>query len=146
MAIDLILPESCKPAAPRNAQLRTKVIFYKHSSSGRYSIGFPEQFPAPVGYEKIVCNHAYEVEKWDKVLRHQEAMDRERTAEERESVEGPMRDHLRSLLRQGKANARNQLNKDFCDQSLQRLDIAEAERKKETVESYMHVEAFEAGK
>lgn len=143
MATDLILPASSKP---RNAQLRIKVVFYKHVATGRYSIGFPDQFPAPAGYEKIVCNHAYEVEKWDKVLRFQEANDRERTAEEREKVEGPMRDHLRSLLRQGKSNARNQLNRDFCDQSLQRLDIAETERKKETVESYMHVAAFEEGK
>lgn len=143
MATDLILPDSCRP---RNAQLRTKVVFYKHIATGRYGVGFPEQFPAPKGYEKIVCNHAYEVEKWDKVLRQQEVTDRERTAEERERVEGPMREHLRGLLRRGQATARNQINKDFCAESIKRLDIAETERSKETVESYMHCAAFEEGK
>jgi len=143
LATDLILPIASKP---RNAQLRTKVVFYKHIATGRYQIGFPDQFPAPLGFEKIVCNHAYEVEKWDKVLSRQEANDRERTAEERERVEGPMRDYLRGLLRQGQANARNQINRTFCEESIQRLNAKVEGRSKEAVESFMHIEAFEHGK
>ena len=141
MATDLILP-----AKPRNAQLRTKVVFYKHIASGRYCVGFPDQFPAPHGFEKIVCNHAYEVEKWDKVLRRQEVAERELAAEERERIEGPMREYLRGLLRQGKANARNDINRAFCEESIQRLDAKVEERSKGNVESVMHVEAFEHGK
>lgn len=143
MATDLILQPR---QVGRNAQLRTKVVFYKHIASGRYGVGFPEQFPAPPGFEKIVCNHAYEVEKWDKVLRRQEANERERTAEERERVEGPMRDYLRGLLRQGKANARNQINRTFCEESIQRLDAKVDEKSWNTTEGVMHVEAFEDGK
>jgi hypothetical protein len=140
LATDLILP-----AKPRNAQLRTKVVFYKHIATGRYGVGFPDQFPAPPGFEKIVCNHAYEVEKWDKVLRRQEATERERTAEERERVEGPMRDYLRGLLRQGKANGNN-INRAFCEESIKRLDAKVEERSNDPVEGVMHVEAFEDGR
>ena len=143
MAIDLILPA---PPKPRNAQLHTKVVFYRHMATGRYQVGFPDQFPAPPGFEKIVCNHAYEVVKMDKVLRRQEAEERERTAEERERVEGPMRDYLRGLIRQGKANARNPLNRTFCEKSIERLDAKAEANSKEHIESFMHSEGFDAGK
>lgn len=144
---DLILPESCvQKAVPRNAQLRIKVVFYRWPKKGnRLTVGFPDQFPAPEGAEKIVCNSAREVERWDAAMRQQDADDHEKEIESRENFEGPIRKMLREEMHHLQANARNQLNRDFMAKSIAKIEEKHALDSKETREGYMHAEAFESG-
>lgn len=81
---------------------------------------------------------------WSQRMRDQDKADEERTEYERELVEGPMRDYARAELRHLRANARNQINRDFCDIALQKLEEAE-QRGKVVRDSYLHAEAYEAG-
>ena len=131
---EIVVPYS-PSTRPRHAQLARKIVFYKHVASGRLTAGFPEEFPAPKCMEKIVCNHASEVERYSAIMRQQE----------KELFEAPIRAEHRQELQRLAANARNQLNRDFCLFALKKLDEAD-ERGKLIRESYMHVEAFEEGK
>lgn len=133
------------PLRPRNAQMDVKIVFYKHIATGRITVGFPEQFPAPTGSEKIICNHASDVERWSSLMRQQDKEREEMTDIERELFEAPIRAEHRKELQHLAANARNQLNRDFCLFAIKKIDEADA-RGKTIRDSYMHVEAFEAGK
>src|SRR5580698_3244638 len=84
--------------------LRIAVVFYTWPKNGnRITVGFPEQFPTPHGAIKHVCHTAREVEKWDKALRQQERDDAEKSAEEREKAEGPLRKYMSDELYRLKA-------------------------------------------
>lgn len=136
----LILPPSY-----RNAQLSKKIVFYKHVKTGRITMGFPEEFQAPRGQQKIVCTSAAEAERWSQRMRDQDRLDEEMTEYERELVEGPMRDYARKELQTLMANARNPFNRDFCEYALKQIDEKEAKGKMIRL-SYLHSEAFESGK
>ena len=128
-----------------NAQLGKKIVFYRHPPTGRLTVGFPEEYPAPQGMEKIVCVHASEVERYSAIMSKQEREREEMSDIERELFEAPIRAEHRKELQRLAANARDQLNRDFCLYALQKLDEAES-RGKTIRESYMHIEAFEQGK
>ena len=132
------------PRHLRPARKPVRVVFYKHSTSGRIVVGFPENFPAPHGFEKIVCTTAHEVEQWSSRLRAQEKADEEMTDIQREMIEGPIREYARKELLHLRANARNQINRDFIDAALKRIDEKE-KRGKMVRESAMHVEGYEEG-
>lgn len=138
------------PKHLRPANKPVNVVFY-HSKTidaangGRVMVGFPEQFPAPKGFVKIVCRSAAEVEKWSEKLRQQERRDDQMTDEQREAVEGPIRDYARKQLLHLMANARNQVNRDFCKAALDLMDKDDAKRRMKR-ESFMHIEAAEDGK
>jgi|WetSurMetagenome_2_1015567.scaffolds.fasta_scaffold26628_4 hypothetical protein len=136
----LWIPRRLKPVVKR-----IRVVFYRHIKMNRIMVGFPEEFPAPKGCEKIICETAKEVELWSGRMREQEKRDEERTDEEREFVEGQMRDYVRKELIAKMMTSKNALNRDFCRQALERLD--EQQKKRKIVrESYMHAEAYEDGK
>lgn len=139
--MSLILPPSCRP---RSAQLGTKVVFWFNRKLNRIVMGAPENFPAPRGFEKIVCTSAHEAEIWSQRMRDQDKADQEQSDYERELIEGPMREYARAELRHLMANARNNLNRDFCKFALAKLEEAE-QRGKTIRESYLHAEAYEAG-
>ena len=141
---ELIMPGTFKPASQPNAQLSTKIVFYRSAKLGRIMMGAPEQYPAPPGWEKIVCNAAHEAEMWSERLRQQDKREQEMTDYERELVEGPIRDYARKELQHKMANARNAVNRDFCRYALERLEDREA-KGKVIRESYLHAEAFEKG-
>lgn len=132
---------------PRNAQMQQKVVFYKVAATGRILVGFPENFPAPRGMEKIVCGSAKEVERYSQMMRDQEKRDAEMTDAEREVVEAPMRKYVRDELK-AKLLTANNVNRQFIEFALKQLDAKEAKAKAARGEriSYMHREAFEAGK
>jgi hypothetical protein len=67
------------------------------------------------------------------------------TEEEREIAEGPMRDYARKELIHLRDNARNQINRDFCQMALDKMDEYDRKRK-EKRESFMHIEGYEHGK
>jgi hypothetical protein len=141
------MPELWMPQHLRPAVQRTKIVFYKWNRGGviRYTVGAPEQYPAPKGAEKIVCESASEVEKYSQILRDQDAADAEISEAERYEREEPVWQALRADLQHRMLNAKNEINREFCRHALMEMDKAEAKRK-EVRESYMHVEGFEQGK
>lgn len=133
------------PSHMRRAKQLISVVFYVHVASKRILVGAPDEFPAPKGYEKIVCKTAHEVEYMSRLLSKQEQIDEERTDEEREAIEGPIRRHARQELQHRMANSHNAINREFCRVALQKLDEYEANLRMKRV-SFMHAEAFEAGR
>jgi hypothetical protein len=113
--------------------------------NNKITVGFPEQFPAPRGAEKIVCNTASEVDRMSNLMREQEKREQEMSDAEREAIEGPMRKYLREELQNRMANSTNALNREFCRMALEKIDAQERDRTKMNRESYMHAEGFEAG-
>lgn len=138
------------PQNLRAARKIIKVIFYYSKKIDRIEVGFPEQFPVPpvmaqMGFEKIVCETAHDVERWSEKKRKQDQRDREMSDEQREQMEGPIRSKIRSDLVQRMLAAKDKVNYQFCKFAIERLDAAEREKQKEKFESYMHAEAAEDG-
>ena len=133
------------PSYLKRAKQTIRVVFYVHADSRRIVVGAPEQFDAPNGYIKVVCQNAREVEQMSQKMREQDRRDEEMTEEEREAIEGPLRRHARQELTHRMMNSTNQINRDFCRFVLQKLDEDENRRKMRRV-SFMHQEAFEDGK
>lgn len=139
---DLWLPQHLRPAVKR-----TRVVFYWNATTDHVLVGFPEQFPCSHrGYQKIVCQNAAEVDKWDKKLRDQERRTEEMTDEQREAVEGPMRRYARAELYQKMVNSRNEINRQFCRHAIEQIDKYEEQLKNKKVESFQHIVGFEDGK
>jgi len=143
---NLWIPSSLKPA-----RKRIKIVFYYNRQTDRVEVGAPDQYPLPpvlakLGYEKVVCETAHEVEIYSEKKRKQDKRDAEMTAEEREISEGPIRDAIRKDLNYHMLTARNQVNRDFCKFALAKMDEEDALRKKEKIESFMHVEGFSDGR
>jgi hypothetical protein len=138
---ELIIPAHLKPA-----RQRINVVFYRYPKlNNRIEMGFPENFPAPPGAEKIVCTTAREAEKYSSLMREQEKIDAEMSEIDRERVEGPMRDYVRKDLQHRLANATDQVNRDFLRFALAQIEEKE-KRGKEIRESHLHAEGYEHGK
>lgn len=140
----LWIPDHLKPAhKPVN------IVFWFSKRLNHINVGLPEQYPIPrvlvnLGFEKVVCRTAHDVDLWSQKLRDQEKRDSEMSDEQRYEFEGPLRAELRKDLVSRMLNSRNQLNRDFCKAALQRMDDDE-EKHKLKRESYMHCEAAEDG-
>lgn len=138
------VPDHMKPA-----HKPISIVFWHSRRLNRIQVGLPEQYPIPailvrLGFDKIVCRTAHQVEIWSQKMRDQERRDEEMTDEQREAFEGPLRAELRKDLQYKMANSRNPVNREFCRAALQRMDEDEARRKVRR-ESFMHVEAAEDG-
>ena len=143
---DIWVPRTLKPS-----RKVVNICFWYSKKLDHIRVGAPEWFPIPrnlvmLGYHQIVCRTAREVEKWSQKMRDQERRERERSDEQRDAFEGPILSKMRSDLQHQMANARNQINRDFCRQALAKLDEYQDRRLKEKIESMMHVEGFEDGK
>ncbi len=136
------------PSHLRPARKATRVVFYKWRIAPdryRYTVGMPEQYPAPKGAEKIVCESAADVDKYDKILREQDKFEHEMTEAQREEFEGPIRAHLRAELHHRMVNSKNAINREFCRLAIQKMDEYEAQQK-EKRESFQHIVGYEEGK
>ena len=138
------------PSHLKAARKLIRVVFYVNRQLDRVEVGAPEQFGLPMvlarlGWEKVVCETAHEVELYSEKKRRQDLRDAERSEEDREKIEGPIRDAIRKDLYNRMMMSKNQLNKDFCFYALKKLDEQEKMRK-EKIESWMHSEAAEDGK
>jgi hypothetical protein len=125
-----------------NAQMRTKIIYYCDRKTGEILMGLPECFAAPPGYEKIVCNNAYEAERWSALMRKWDEVKHQVIQEKREAIEGPMRKHLREEMFHNMANARNTINREFL-----RIHLEHQDKKQNPWEykrkSFLGAEGFE---
>ena len=127
------------------AQLSTKIVFWYDGTCGEIRMGLPEQFPAPMGFEKIVCNSAHEAEAWSERMRKWESVKQQMEDEQREMIEGPIRANLRSYMQHQMANARNNMNREFLRRHLELYD-KRPDKTKMQRESYLHSEAYERGR
>jgi len=130
--------------------LRIAVVFYTWPKNGnRITVGFPEQFPAPHGAVKNICRTAKEVEKWDARLRQQEKDDAEKSAEERERVEGPLVKYMNDEFNRLRASAQDNKNREFMDASAKLLaakrEAREKAEKANKTEGVMYLESHEQG-
>ncbi len=145
MSSNLWIPQHLRPA-----RKLIKIVFYVNKQRDRVEVGAPEQYDIPpvlakLGYEKVVCTTAHEVEIYSEKKRQQDLRDKDMKDEEREIVEAPIRAAIRQDLINRMRNSTDRLNKEFCAWALQQMDQQEKERK-EKIESFQHVEAFEDGK
>lgn len=127
-----------------NVQLSNKPCFYYNSTNGAILSGLPEQFPAPQGFEKVVCNNVHEAEKWSARQRAWEEFKHNLKMEEREMIEGPIRERLRSDIHHLMSNSRNNVNRDFLARYLETSGAMQPGWKYQR-ESYLHAEGFEQG-
>lgn len=125
-----------------NVQLSNKPCFFYNPTSGAIWQAFGEWQKPPAGWTRIVCNTAREAEQWSERMRHWDSLMHEISQEERELVEGPMRDEMRSELRHNLANSRNNINREFLRRALERLD-KQGNRMRYQRESRMAIEAYE---
>ena len=128
-----------------NAQLSNKPVYWRNPINREIRPGLPERYPAPWGWEKIVCGTAMQAEWWSNELRKQDKIRHQVQQEQREMIEAPMQKQLRSHIQNLMANARNNFNKEFLRRYLE-TSAAEGLKWKSQRESYLHAEAFEAGK
>ena len=129
----------------KDALLSQKVCYWHDGTSGEIRQGLPENYPAPHGFEKIVCNTAHEAELWSTRMRRWEAVKQAMEDEQREMIEGPIRANLRKHIQHLASNARNNMNRDFLLMHLKNYDSRPDLTKTRRV-SYLHSEGFEQGR
>lgn len=129
----------------QQAQLSHKPVFWYNGTTGEIRTGFPEQYAAPHGFEKVVCTTAHEAEMWSERQRKWEDFKHQMSQQEREMIEGPARDGIRKHILHLMGNARNNLNREFLRLHLEQYDKKPAPWKYKR-ESYIHAEAFEKGR
>lgn len=126
------------------------VVFWHSAKLDRVVVGLPEQYPVPavlekLGFQKVVCRSAHEVEIWSEKLRAQERRDEERTDVEREMFEAPLVAIIRSDIRARMIASPNAITREFCRNALEQMDRRERENQLKRV-SFQHSEAYEDGK
>jgi hypothetical protein len=127
-----------------NALLRTKTVYWYDGTTGEIRMGLPDMFPAPYGFQKIVCETVRDSEVWSQRMRDWEDAKRRMEDEQREMIEGPIRDNLRKHIQHLASNARNNMNRDFLLMHLRNYDLRpDLTRTKR--ESYLHSEGYEHG-
>jgi hypothetical protein len=123
-----------------SAQLDKKIVYYR-DRKGKLMLGLPENYSAPEGVQKIVCNNVYEAERFSELQRRQERFEDQATMERREEIEGAIQKEWRSNAIRLMEGARNQVNRDFMEAALKRNEEHRPwEFKKE---SYLHQEGHE---
>ena len=130
----LILPR-------QNVQMSQPVVFWFSKKLDHIMLPPSPLAPAPTGYQRIECRHAHEVDKWSARLRAQEKRLREMNDEERYNFEEPIRAHGIAELRKLLANSTDQANREFLAQGISNLERKREARRKEHVETFMHIEA-----
>ena len=120
------------------------VVFWYDGTTGEIRMGLPENFPAAPGFQKIVCNSAHEAEVWSLRMRRWESVKQEMEDEQREMIEGPIRDNLRKHIQHLASNARNNMNRDFLLMHLKNYDLRPNLTRTKR-ESYLHAEGYERG-
>lgn len=134
-------------------QKPVSVTYWYSRKLNRILNSCPEWFPIPpelraMGFEKIVCRSAHDVEIWSQKMRDQERRDQETVDLKRELSEGPTRERLRKDLVYARDHSRNALNREFCNRFLAKLDKLEERTRQRLTRgiSFQHCEGFEEKK
>ena len=127
----------------RNAQLDRKIVYFANEKTGEIRMGLPEHFPVTPGFHKVVCSNTAEAERWSGRLRQFNLAKEAKTDEQRERIEGPIREEIRKNLHHVMANSRNAINREYVRRYLDRMDSKD--RTKMSREEYLHSEAYEKG-
>ncbi len=106
-------------------------------------MGLPENFPAPWGWEKIVCTNAMQAEYWSDEMRKQETIRMAVEDETRERIESPIRAQLRGHIHNQMANAKDNFNREFLRRYLEKNANA-GDKTKAQRTSFLHYEGYEA--
>lgn len=107
-------------------------------------MGLPEQYAAPPGFEKIVCQTAMQAEKWSQRMRvWEEAKEQMAQAYQRHQEEKQYKELLGEIDHKI-ANAHNQLNRDFMIQARANAVKRYEDRFATKRESFLHSEAYSA--
>lgn len=132
-----------------NVQMRKKIVYYfsnpTRGGTGEIMMGLPEQFAAPVGYEKIVCNTAKEAELWSGRMRYWESIKEEVGNLVRKQRQQPIRDAIISEMHHNRANARDNKNKEFMRRVIEKANKDEDPLDYKRVSS-LHAEGYESGR
>jgi hypothetical protein len=138
MPSGLILPR-------RLVRMAKPVVFWHSAQLDHILLPACPIAPAPTGYVRIECIHAHEVDTWSERLRQQEKRIREMTDEERYNFEEPIRAHGIAELRKALLAAKDPVNRIFIQRSIDNIEAKREKARKEYVETYMHIEGYEAG-
>lgn len=131
----------------RNAQLAKPVIYYfsnpaAYGGTGEIIMGLPEQYAAPPGFEKIVCQTAMQAEKWSARMRVWEETKEKIAQAYQRHQESEQVEKMRSQMRANIANARDQVNRDFAIRALANFDKRYEDRFKMERTSFLHSEGY----
>lgn len=125
-----------------SANLKKKIVYWFNPITKEWRMGLPEQYPAPNGFDKVVCNTAHEAELCSEKMRMWESFNGEMEDAQREMMEGPIRKALRDQILWQATNARNAINRDFLLRHLEQYDKRQNRTQMKKV-SYLHSEAYE---
>ena len=143
MPTNLILPSRY---VRRNSQMAQAVVFWYNRSADFIMCPPSPIAPAPAGFEKIECRHAHEVDSWSARLRLQEKRVREMTEFERFEYEGKVQAQIIEEMKACYLRSNDPVNKEFMAIAIRNAEAKREQRKMEVMETYMHIEGYEAGK
>src|SRR5882672_3240190 len=93
--------------------------------------------PPPIGYERIECRHAHEVDTWSARLRAQEKRIYEMTEGERFEYEGKIQSHIIAEMEKCLANSTDATNKQFMAWFIEKAKAKREKRRLEMLETWM---------
>lgn len=132
---NLILPR-------QYAQMENPIVFWFSSKLDHIMMPASAVAPAPAGYQRIECRHAYEVDIWSGRLRAQEKRFFEMDDLQRFEYEGRVQTHIIEEMEVALKNCTDAKNKQFMAYF---LDIAKRKRASrrppEMPQAYMACEA-----
>lgn len=126
-----------------NAQMTKKIVYWEHPGTRELRMGLPECFPAPWGWNKIVCTSAMQAEWYSNEMRKQEKIKDAAQQEQRDKIEEPMRIQLRSHIHNLMAHAKNNLNREFLRRYLDK-NANVGDKTKGVKTSFLHLEGYES--
>lgn len=135
---NLILPR-------RYAQMRKAVVFWFNRSADFIMLPPSPIAPPPAGFERIECRHANEVDSWSARLRLQDKRLREMNAIERFEFEGKVQSSIIEEMKACYQRSTDPVNREFMAIAIRKAEEKREKRQMEVIESYMHIEGFEAG-
>jgi hypothetical protein len=139
----IILPGKPAPERRHYAQMSVPICFWYSAKLSHIMTPPHWSVPAPVGYERIECRHARDVEIWSKRQNEQEKRIAEMSLEERYNFEEPIRQHMMSELRANLQSATDPTNRIFLERAIEQIQKKREHVYKEVVESRMACEAKE---
>jgi hypothetical protein len=138
-------PDDGPVARPRQhqAQMSKPIVFWYSKQLQHIMVPPSHVVPEPIGYERIECRHAHEVDLWSNRLRQQEQRVHQMTLEERYNFEEPIRQHMMDELRKNLRDAKDPTNRAFLVRAIEKISEKREKMRKDVIESKMACESNE---